>query len=243
VHGEPTIDALFDGALHFRQPKRGYRVNIDSVLLASFARAGGRARSVVDLGAGVGAVTLSLAHLGGLERASLVERDPELATLCEQNLSAQKIRGQVVVADLNRGLPDSLAGSADLVVCNPPFFEPGERRPAASERETARAGKLAPFLCSARRALGRGRGRAVFVYPARSLARLIGSAESVGLVAKRMRMVHGLPDDPARLALVELKPGKPGGLVVERPLFEWKARAVRSEELASLLMAPRGGRT
>src|SRR5262245_55763877 len=58
-----TQDALFDGALTLFQPARGYRVNIDALLLAAFAARGRRARRAIDLGAGVGAVGLSLLYL------------------------------------------------------------------------------------------------------------------------------------------------------------------------------------
>ena len=239
-----TRDALFGGALPFWQPARGYRVNVDSLLLATFAH-GQRARHVVDLGAGVGAVTLSLAHLGPVARASAVERDPAIAALCEKNFAEHGLDAQVLVADLATGLPRSLRQSADLVLCNPPFFEPGERRPASAGRESARAGALAPFLRAARIALGRGGGRVVFVYPARSLERFLHAAEAAALSAKRLRFVHPFLERPARVALVELKAAKPGGLVIEPPLVEWQKRGVASEELSRWLSPGRSatGRT
>ena len=36
-HVETTTDALFGGAVVLRQPRRGYRVNVDALLLAAFA--------------------------------------------------------------------------------------------------------------------------------------------------------------------------------------------------------------
>ena len=60
-----TVDAICRGAVTLAQPRRGYRFNIDSVLLADFTR---RIVSspvedlVVDLGAGCGVVGLLLAR-------------------------------------------------------------------------------------------------------------------------------------------------------------------------------------
>jgi tRNA1Val (adenine37-N6)-methyltransferase len=232
---EITTDSLFSGALLIDQPARGYRVNVDAVLLAAFA-AVRRAAVCVDLGAGVGAVALALHHLGAVKRVELVEVERGLAALAETNLGRAGAKGAIHVADLQRGLPAALRQRADLVVCNPPFFEPGASRPARdAAKRSARFGSLAPFLRAAATALRGTRGRAVFVYPARSLTALLLEAERAGLVAKRLRFVHAEADAAARAVLVELRRAKPGGLVVEAPLVEWSAPGRRSEELAKLL--------
>jgi tRNA1(Val) A37 N6-methylase TrmN6 len=232
-----TFDTLLGGQIAIEQPARGYRVNVDTLLLAAFAAAGGGARRLVDLGAGVGALTLAFAHSHPIERAVCVEKDRELAELCRKNLSRARLSATVIVGDVARAAAAPAHG-ADLVVCNPPFFEPGERRPAQASRESARGGRLGPFLDACRIGLGR-RGRVGIVYPARSLSRLFSEAEARGLVPKRLRLVHASPKAPARIALVELKPGKPGGLVVEAPLVEWLETGVPSAELAALSAARR----
>lgn len=238
VPADTTTDALFAGALRVVQPRSGYRFNVDALWLAAFATGGRPVRHLVDLGAGVGVVTLAAAHLAGVGRATLIEADARLAKLCEQNLKLAGISADVLCRDLARGLPEL---RADLVVANPPYFEPNERRPARSDREPSRAGALAPFVKGAARALGAGRARAAFVYPARSLARLLALAEGQGLTAKRMRFVHAFASEPARVALVELKRAKPGGLVVEPPLVEWLGQGEPGPELRELNRA--GGRS
>ena len=65
-----------------------------------------------------------------------------------------------------------------------------------------------------------------------SLARILRTA---GLVAKRVRFVHAFADAPARLALLELRRAKPGGLVVAPPLVEWSAKGVRSAAVEAIL--------
>jgi tRNA1Val (adenine37-N6)-methyltransferase len=231
---ELTEDALFDGAVELLQPARGYRVSIDSLLLAAFV-ARRRVRRLVDLGAGVGAVALAIDHLAGVSRAVLIEREPELAELARRNVARAGIEADVLVADLAAGLPRGLAGSADVVVSNPPFFD-AERARASRDPAAARArfGPLAPFLRAAGKALASSRARAAFCYPARSLEQLLAGADAAGLVAKRLRFVHPRIDEPARLALVELRRARPGGLVVEAPLVEWDARGERSAELSAL---------
>ena len=241
--GSPALavvarDALFSGQVTLFQPERGYRVTVDTLLLADFAaNARPRTRTLVDLGAGAGALTLAIAHLAKVERCVLVEREPALAALSERNLAAARLPGSVHVADLAAGLPEELVGTATLVASNPPFFAPAGHSVSGrgdALRRRSRGGELAPFLTAAAAAMGR-RAYAYFVYPAPALTELLVAARTEGLVPKRLQLVHAFARSPARVALVELRRAKPGGLVVEPPLVEWAAKGRRSPELERIV--------
>ncbi len=118
----PTEDALLGGRVRLLQPRRGYRVAVDAVLLAAAVDA--RADdSVLDLGAGVGAVGLCIAsrvpgcHVVG------VELQPELAALAERNaaLNGANDRVRTILHDIVRPLPLTL-GRFDHVATNPPYL-------------------------------------------------------------------------------------------------------------------------
>jgi tRNA1Val (adenine37-N6)-methyltransferase len=261
VTEETTRDAIFGGRVALRQPARarGYRVNVDALLLASFASAGPRrARRAFDLGAGVGAVGLGLLHLGGAEHVTMIERDPALAALAEENAASNgwSARASVIAADVaevaragsgdgararaataRRTGDDGRAGapgSADLVVCNPPYVAPGRGRAPSAARAAARSGSLDAFLDAARRLAGR-RARVCFVYPAREATTLLGELRRRGLEPKRLRAVHGRARDAARVVLVECAAGRPGGLAIEPPLVETDDRGRPSTEIARLV--------
>lgn len=242
-----SSDTLFGGRVALAQPARGrgYRVNVDAVLLAAFAagclappRRVRRARAAFDLGSGVGAVGLSLLHLGAADRVTMVEVDASLAKLAETNARANgwNDRVDVLRADVT-DLASLPAGAADLVVCNPPYVEPGRGRTPSEARARARSGPLAAFLDAARRLAGR-RARVCLVYPAIEATTLLTELRARGLEPKRLRAVHATrtgkntrrsPGDSggdaagvqcARVLLVECVAGRPGGLVVEPPLVE-----------------------
>lgn len=226
-----TTDTLLGGALRLLQPKSGYRVNIDSLLLVAFAGKRRVARAV-DLGAGVGALGLLALQQGIAERALLVEADERLVELARENLRRGGFQGEVLALDLVRHKPRESA--VPLVLCNPPYFPASSHRPAQSQaKAAARSGELLPFLAAASAVLARKTGRALFSYPAPQLPELLRAAASVSLVPKRLRFVHARQDAPARLALVELRVARPGGLVVEAPLIEWIGKQ-RSPELLRL---------
>jgi tRNA1Val (adenine37-N6)-methyltransferase len=249
-----TQDALFGGSVVLFQPPRGggYRTNVDALLLAGFAASppaapgsvppgtgpGLRATSKVpplafDLGAGVGAVGLALLRLGAARRVVFVEIDEHPAAMARRNLDANgwTDRGEVVRADV-RDVARARRGEAALVVCNPPYIAPGKGRVRAAEAR-ARSGELGIFIEAARQLAGR-KARVCFVYPAAELGPLLGRLAAEGLHAKRVRFVHGTPEAPARVVLVEAQAGKAGGLHVMPPLVEHAARGYTAEMQALL---------
>ena len=84
---ELTRDQFLGGRIIVTQPKNGFRAGLDGVLLAASVRP--RSRSLLDLGAGVGTVSLcALADLPQLE-ATLIENQPDIARLAEGKVGAQ----------------------------------------------------------------------------------------------------------------------------------------------------------
>lgn len=240
VSDQLTEDSLLRGRLPLLQPRRGYRTNVDALWLADFA-AGKRARRVLDLGCGVGAVGLVLACVDRAERVTLVDVDPELVAIAARNAERAAVADRVEtrVVDVAQRLPKELSSAFDLVVANPPYG--GEQRSPDERRARARSGDddvLVQFTRAARAALGAA-GRACFVYPTASLSTLLSALSTVGLEPKRLRMVHPLPDAAAKVALVEAKPARAGGLRVEPPLIAMTAPGGWSDEARAIIEGTR----
>ena len=228
-------DSLLAGEVTFYQPRRGYRVNVDSVLLARFACVGRKSARAIDLGAGVGVVALLLAHFRAARELILVESEPIAARLARYNLALAGVRGRVLEAEVAGAALAPLRQSARLVVCNPPFYgSERHRAPRDAVRGRARMGDVAPFLRAATRLLDGEKARAVFAYPAAALPELLQAAAAERLVPKRLRLVHPYQQRPARLALIELRRARPGGLVVEAPLIEWVSARVPHDEFRKM---------
>ena len=140
--GESSLDPWLGGRLILAQPRRGHRVGSDAALLAAAADlVEGR---LVDVGAGVGAVGLAILRRHGSTTLDCVEIDPTIAEISAENAArnglaarTRVIRADVLDARARRaeGLADE---AADLVVTNPPFFEPGVVR-ASPQPAKARA--------------------------------------------------------------------------------------------------------
>jgi len=128
-----TEDALLDGRVRLLQPRRGYRVAVDAVLLAAAVhpRAGDR---VLDLGTGVGAVGLCVARRVPDCTVVGIELQPALADLARRNAALNGLgdRLQVLVHDLGQPLPAAL-GLFDQVASNPPYLAAAVADPPPDE--------------------------------------------------------------------------------------------------------------
>ncbi|APR99974.1 hypothetical protein BCY86_04215 [Pajaroellobacter abortibovis] len=232
-------DTLFNGRLTLYQPSLGgYRTNHDAILLAAFAAAQRQARIAFDLGAGVGAVGLSLLHLEIASQVTMIEINPRTAHLAALNLKANGWENRAVVFAQDVSQTARLfVGKADLIVCNPPYIQPGSGHiPTDPSRAQARSGHLKVFISAARQLAGR-RARICIVYPAQALSFLLTTLQQAGLEPKRLRSVHTTATTHARIVLIEATLGKKGGLMILPPLIE-RTHNGYSPELTSLLSSP-----
>lgn len=133
---ETTVDPLLGGRLQLEQPRQGYRVAIDPVLLAAACPAGG-GDLVLDAGCGTGAAALCLAARVVGVRLLGLELQPLHAALARANAARNGFAGSfsVLEGDLARP-PKTALVEADHVLSNPPFAAAGAHTSAA---EPARA--------------------------------------------------------------------------------------------------------
>jgi tRNA1(Val) A37 N6-methylase TrmN6 len=207
---EMTDDAVLDGRLRLRQPRRGHRVGHDAILLAA-ATAAKPKEHAVDLGAGIGAAGLALAaRIEGL-RVTLVEIDPALAALAAENAGRNGLAERVTSVVLDAGAPARAfaaaglkPGSAARVLMNPPFndstrqnISPDPRRRLA---HAAAPDVLSLWLRAAARLLA-PQGVLTMIWRADGLAEVL-SALGRGFGGVAVMPVHSKPGAPAIRILV-----------------------------------------
>lgn len=149
--GPCEASGFLGGRLSLLQPARGHRAGTDAILLAAAAPREFDGR-VLDLGAGVGAAGLTIAATRPGATIGLVEKEPDLAALAQENLRLNGFsdRGHVYQADLlspaSRRAAGLLDGAAALVVTNPPFYDPGRVRlsPQQDKRRAHAMGEAGP---------------------------------------------------------------------------------------------------
>ena len=133
---DTTEDAILNGRVRVRQPARGYRVNVDTVLLAASVQARDGAR-LMEAGCGVGAALLAVATRLPNVKVVGVERDQNIAELARENVALNAIgaRAEIVSGDVLER--NENWGVFDGVFVNPPFDDESEGRAPSEARRGA----------------------------------------------------------------------------------------------------------
>jgi tRNA1Val (adenine37-N6)-methyltransferase len=235
---ETTVDAISGGALEIAQHRDGYRFGLDSLLLATDLPALPEGGRVVDLGAAQGAVGLCIANRRSDLAVVCVERQPQLAGLLGENVEHNGLSDRVDLVECDlRSFRDHLdAHSADLVVCNPPYYRHGQRRPSENaERASAHHelhGTLADFVRAAAYVLDQ-RGWLKVIIPPVRLSDLLDAAEQTDLSAHTLRFFHSRAHDDAYLLEALFRRGGAPDTRIRAPLYIYQNADDYSDEVQS----------
>jgi FkbM family methyltransferase len=126
-------DGFMGQRIKLLQPKDGYRAGSDAVLLAAtvVAEAG---QTVLDVGAGVGAISLCLARRCPDLSITGLELQPALANLAIRNIERNNLAAvvKIITGDLNQPPVEINDANYDHVVSNPPYFQQDRGQPPKS---------------------------------------------------------------------------------------------------------------
>ena len=224
-----TLDSIKirDLEVQVYQSKTGYRFSLDALLLADFPdiRA---CKSILELGAGSGVVSLLLAKRYPKAKVLGVEIQERLHARAVRNADVNGLSDRVkfLHIDLTRIAKTLPHGAYDMVVSNPPFRKPTSGKISPDdERAVARHELTAGLreIVRAASAMLRFGGRLCMVYHPDRLAELFKRMSESGLEPKRLLFIHSHTDDPARMVLVEAVKGSATGLKILPPLFIYES--------------------
>lgn len=196
------------------QRVRGHRTGTDDIVCARAAHlARPRARTVLDLGAGQGAVTLMLAGVNPGATLLALEVQDVSYRLLERNVSENALGARISTMRGDLRTVDLGPARFDLVTGIPPYVAPGHGTPP---RDTQRAaarfelrGGIEAYCTAAARWLAPD-GRAVFLMNADQDARARRAAAASGLAPETALAVHPHPGAAARFVVYTLAWATPG---------------------------------
>ena len=245
AEAEITEDAILGGRLILRQPRRGHRFGHDAILLA--AATGARAGDIaVDLGAGVGAAGLALAHRVPKLKVMLVEVDARLADLARENAARNALadRVRVAVLDVNASAQDFARlglQHAQHVLMNPPFNDPLRQNvsPDAERRRahTASSNTLVRWVTRASSLLA-PQGTLTLIWRADGLAEVLTAMGDFGGIT--VMPIYPKPGSAAIRVLVRAIKGSAAPLAVLPPLSLNDADGRPSKEAEAILRNAEG---
>jgi tRNA1(Val) A37 N6-methylase TrmN6 len=206
-----TEDAILNGRIRVRQPARGYRVNVDTVLLAAAVRAAPGMR-LMEAGCGVGAALLAVASRAPETHLLGVERDAVAVLLARENVIANGFSERI---DIVEG--DALDRSADWgvfdgVFLNPPFDNEGEGRTPGPARRASHITETSIHVWIMGLADRLTGGAALtLIHRASKLAEILAALDG-RLGGVEVIPIHPRESQPAKRVLVRARKGARGSL-------------------------------
>lgn len=237
-----TLDLILRQKVYLLQSRRGYRATTDSHVLAFFSSANlphslrqehsGRPLRVLELGAGVGLVSILFALANSPCHLDLVELQGPLANRARRNLELNNLHGHVTQHDLESGcLPRGLDRGFDVVLINPPFYTIcGSRGPPPRLRERLLAhmetsAGLPEFITAARSALDPANPNAhvSIIHHRAELPRVLKAMDEVGMrITILQEMIHRDQEEASRV-LVQAVPELQGTIKNGEGGLQWSA--------------------
>lgn len=226
LKADERIDQLYSQDVQIIQSPSCFAFSLDAVLLADFVRPNQRHKlKTVDLCAGNGAIGLFLHNkLGG--RFIEVELQERIADMARRSVELNRLndRYQVLnmdIADIFTKVPKD---SADVVLCNPPYFPVNARSKKNPNRYLAIARHEITTdlqtVVTQMSGLLKMNGHGYLVHRPDRLTEILAALREHRLEPKRIRFIHPKPGRDANMMLIEvIKDGKPGGLKVVPPLI------------------------
>ncbi|MFH1953905.1 MAG: methyltransferase [Pseudomonadota bacterium] len=218
---EECIDRFLEGRLRLIQSKGGYRFSIDAILLSKFVtiRPGD---VVIDLGTGCGIIPLLLLLTTPVSHVFGLEIQEGLASQAVRNalLNGMSNKMGIVLGDIR--FPPMAGGSAEVVICNPPYRRIRSGRLNPDPRKAIARHEILTSIddiLHAARHLMRKKGRFALVYPSVRLTDILVRLRRFNLEPKRIQLNYPSLGSGAKLALVEASLGGNPGLEILPPLI------------------------
>lgn len=211
----------------------GMKICSDSVLLAAwFLPAHRTARTVVDIGAGSGVLSLLAADILPEARVTAVEIDAAAAAAAAANFAASPWGNRLNLVHCDFADFASVPRTFDAVISNPPYFGEGLRS-ADAARAAARHQQGLSYSSILKTPMLAPDGHLGLVAPAELEADIVFAAEMAGLKMRRICRVHTSPRGPATRLLLDI--ARIDGPLEVRELFMRDAAGAYTREYRDLV--------
>lgn len=217
------------------QLDNGFRLTIDSVLLANFPNLKG-VKYILELGAGNGAISLMLLMRKNDLDITAIEYDDDAYTCLLKSIEINNItRIHPVHSDFrdislkwfnNKGF--------DMVIANPPFFKMGTHKKSKNKnKRCSRFEEFGTFNDYAKKAyeLLKQKGRFVFVHRNERLQEIMNILKENRLYMKKIRFVHSYINKESEIFLVDTIKDGAFGVKVLPPLVVYKEKNIYTNEV------------
>jgi len=218
--------------LYLYQPTDGYAYNSDSIFLYDFISLFQPKGKLLDVGCGVGIISLLLTRDFNIE-TTIIDKQELMLKYAEHNYELNQLNVESYLGDFTKLLNDK---KFDFVVSNPPFYDENVTQSENEHLNIARYAQhlpIEPFIKKVKSVL-KPRGRFIFCYDAKQVDRLLHTLKEHKINPEVIRFVHSKIDRDSKLVMISARMNSKSLMKVMPPLivFDKESRYNKEPESA-----------
>ena len=214
--------------MYLYQPCSGYAYNSDSIFLYDFISTFKPKGSLLDVGCGVGIISLLLSRDFPID-TSIVDKQEIMLKYAEHNYHINNLKVNASLNDFSNFCEEK---KFDYVVSNPPFYDQNVTQSQNEHLNIARYAQHLPieiFIAKVKKIL-KPRGRFIFCYDAKQVDKLLYQLIKNEINPEQIRFVHSKIDRDSKLVMIAARMNSKSMMKVLPPLIVFNAQSDYNNE-------------
>jgi len=182
------------------QPTSGYCYNSDSIFLYDFISTFKPRGTLLDVGCGVGIISLLLTRDFRIE-TTIIDKQEKMLAYARHNFALNRLDAKSHLGDFTELVSEA---RFDYIVSNPPFYDPRVTQSEDSHLNIARYAHHLPIDAFVRRVKTflKPKGWFIFCYDAKQIDLLLYALKEYGINPEKIQFVHSKLDRESKLVFI-----------------------------------------
>jgi len=187
------------------QPTSGYCYNSDSIFLYDFISTFKPKGSLLDVGCGVGIISLLLSRDFNIE-TTIIDKQEKMLSYAQHNYALNDLNVKSHLGDFTEF---ETTNKFDYIISNPPFYDSRVTQSENIHLNIARYAHHLPIedLIAKVKKLLKPRGYFIFCYDAKQVDLLVYHLTSYGINVEKIQFVHSKIDRDSKLVMIAARMG------------------------------------